>query len=124
MALDQGTTSSRAILFDRESRIVAVAHQEITQCYPQPGWVEHDAVEIWQTQYQVIEVVLAQSGVQLSEIAAVGITNQRETALLWDKNSGEPIYHALVWQCRRTTEIVEELKARGWADKIRAKTGL
>lgn len=124
LALDQGTTSSRAILFDRESRIVAVAHQEITQYYPQPGWVEHNAVEIWQTQYQVIEVVLAQSGVQLSDIAAVGITNQRETALLWDKNSGEPIYHALVWQCRRTTEIVEELKSQGLADKIRSKTGL
>ncbi|WP_206810849.1 glycerol kinase GlpK [Paradesulfitobacterium ferrireducens] len=124
LALDQGTTSSRAILFDRQSRMVAVAQKEITQYYPHPGWVEHDAAEIWQTQYQVIEQVLEQSGVKAAELAAIGITNQRETAVLWDKNTGEPVHRALVWQCRRTTEMVEALKAEGWSDKIRAKTGL
>ena len=124
LALDQGTTSSRAILFDRQSRIVQAAQKEFTQYFPQPGWVEHDAEEIWRTQYAVAEEVINRSGISLAEIAAIGITNQRETAVVWEKATGRPLYPAIVWQCRRTTAIVEELAAQGWAEKIRAKTGL
>ncbi len=124
LALDQGTTSSRAILFDRESRIVGVAQQEFTQYYPQPGWVEHDAKEIWQSILAVAREVLRETGIPPEAIAAIGITNQRETTVVWDKMTGEPVYNAIVWQCRRTTANVEELKAKGWEEKIRAKTGL
>lgn len=124
LALDQGTTSSRAILFDRESRITGVAQQEFAQHYPQPGWVEHDAKEIWQSVLAVAREVLKQTGVMPEEIAAIGITNQRETTVVWDKITGEPVYPAIVWQCRRTTTIVEELRAKGWEAKIREKTGL
>lgn len=124
LALDQGTTSSRAILFNRASEIVGIAQKEFTQDYPQPGWVEHDAAEIWATQLWVAQEVLRNASVQPSEIAALGITNQRETTVVWEKSSGKPIAPAIVWQCRRTTEMVEELKAKGWADKVCAKTGL
>lgn len=124
LALDQGTTSSRAIIFDHESKIRGVAQQEFKQYYPQPGWVEHDPHQIWQTQYTVIKEVLAKTGISIGEIAAVGITNQRETTVVWDRMTGEPVAPAIVWQCRRTAEWVESLVAKGWGDKIRAKTGL
>jgi glycerol kinase len=124
LAIDQGTTSCRAILFDRASRIVGRAQKEFTQYYPQPGWVEHDPEEIWSTQIGVIAELLARSQVPLQEIMAIGITNQRETTVVWDKNTGKPIYHAIVWQCRRTAAICAELKAKGLAAGIQAKTGL
>ena len=109
LALDQGTTSSRAILFDREQRIVGTAQKEFTQHYPREGWVEHDAMEIWSSQYSVMMEVLAQSGVDPADIAAIGITNQRETTILWDKETGRPIHNAIVWQCRRTAPMVDAL---------------
>ena len=109
-ALDQGTTSSRCILFDREQNIVSVAQKEFTQFYPQPGWVEHDPMEIWSSQYGVLMEALAQSGVDARELAGVGITNQRETTIVWDRDTGRPVYNAIVWQCRRTAGLCEELK--------------
>ena len=124
LALDQGTTSSRAIVFNHESAVMGTAQQEFTQYYPQPGWVEHDAEEIWQTQYQVMHEVLLAAGVAPEEVAAIGITNQRETTVVWDRLTGQPIAPAIVWQCRRTTGIVEELQSKGWEEKIRVKTGL
>ena len=124
MALDQGTTSSRAILFDDNQNIVELAQREISQIYPREGWVEHDAMEIWSTQYSVMMEVLAKSGVDAHDIAAIGITNQRETAVVWDKESGRPIHNALVWQCRRTAPAVDKLIADGLSDMIREKTGL
>ncbi|MGN8874528.1 glycerol kinase GlpK [Pseudoflavonifractor sp. HCP28S3_F10] len=124
LALDQGTTSSRAILFDREQHIVGVAQKEFTQFYPHDGWVEHDAMEIWSSQYGVMMEVIAQSGVSPAEIAAIGITNQRETTILWDKKTGRPIHNAIVWQCRRTAGIVDGLLADGVGDYIRQATGL
>ena len=124
MALDQGTTSSRAILFDDSQNIVELAQREISQIYPREGWVEHDAMEIWSTQYSVMMEVLAKSGVDAHDIAAIGITNQRETAVVWDKESGRPIPNALVWQCRRTAPAVDKLIADGLSDMIREKTGL
>ncbi|WP_407310330.1 glycerol kinase GlpK [Desulfosporosinus sp. SB140] len=124
LALDQGTTSSRAILFDHQSRILGVSQAEFPQCYPQPGWVEHDALQIWQSQYQALIDVLAKTGITCSEIAAVGITNQRETTIIWDRVSGEPVAPAIVWQCRRSAGLVENLLAKGWRETIRAKTGL
>lgn len=124
LALDQGTTSSRAVLFDHRSIALATAQQEFTQYYPQPGWVEHDAEQIWQTQYQVVLDVLERAGVSPEQVAGLGITNQRETTVVWDKFSGKPIAPAIVWQCRRTTSMVEELQSKGWEGKIRAKTGL
>lgn len=124
LALDQGTTSCRAILFNHASQIVATAQKEFTQYYPQPGWVEHDAEEIWSTQYGVIAELLARTQVNPNEIAGIGITNQRETTVIWDKESGKPIHHAIVWQCRRTTEICDELKARGLEPIFKEKTGL
>ena len=124
MALDQGTTSSRAILFDDSQNIVELAQREISQIYPREGWVEHDAMEIWSTQYSVMMEVLAKSGVDAHDIAAIGITNQRETAVVWDKESGRPIHNALVWQCRRTAPAVDKLIADGLSDMIREKTGL
>ncbi|MEO8410635.1 MAG: FGGY family carbohydrate kinase, partial [Propionivibrio sp.] len=111
LALDQGTTSSRAILFDHDGRIVEAAQKEFTQIYPQPGWVEHDPREIWATQVAVARAVLAQAAVHPDEVAALGITNQRETAIVWDKATGQPIHNAIVWQCRRTAGICDELKA-------------
>lgn len=124
LALDQGTTSCRAILFDQESHIVGVAQKEFTQIYPQPGWVEHDPEEIWSTQYGVIAELLARYQVKIEEIAGIGITNQRETTVVWDKHSGKPITNAIVWQCRRTAPLCDELKAKGLEPMFKEKTGL
>ena len=124
LALDQGTTSSRAILFDRSGNIIQMAQQEFTQHYPQPGWVEHDANEIWSTQLGVAVEAMSKIGATAEDIAAIGITNQRETTIVWDKNTGEPVYHAIVWQCRRTSEYCDSLKEKGLTDKFREKTGL
>lgn len=124
LALDQGTTSSRAILFDQNQQIVAVAQREFPQLYPQEGWVEQDAMEIWASQYGVMMEVVAQSGVHPQDIAAIGITNQRETTILWDKNTGKPIHNAIVWQCRRTASMVDQLKQQGLEEHIRQTTGL
>jgi glycerol kinase len=124
LSIDQGTTSSRAILFDHSGQIVGVAQKEFTQIFPKAGWVEHDAMEIWGSVQSVISEVLAKYPVSASEIAAIGITNQRETAVVWDKNTGLPIYHAIVWQSRQTMEICEELKVKGHDDLFRNKTGL
>ncbi|MEW6698458.1 MAG: glycerol kinase GlpK [Bacillota bacterium] len=124
LALDQGTTSCRAILFDRDSNIVGVAQKEFSQIYPKAGWVEHNADEIWSTQYGVIAELVAKTGIDPQEIASIGITNQRETTVVWDKNTGKPVYNAIVWQCRRTTGICDELKAKGLEQTFRAKTGL
>ncbi len=124
LSLDQGTTSSRAILFDKKGNIIAVEQQEFTQIYPQPAWVEHDANEIWQTQLTVAQNVLRKNKVNASEIAAIGITNQRETTLIWDKNTGEPIHNAIVWQDRRTAKICDQLKADGLENYVRKNTGL
>lgn len=124
LALDQGTTSSRAILFDQDQNIVAIAQKEFAQIYPQQGWVEHDPMEIYSSQYGVMMEVIAKSGVDVKNISAIGITNQRETTILWDKATGRPIYNAIVWQCRRTAEITDSLKAQGLTDYIRDATGL
>ena len=124
MALDQGTTSCRAILFDKDSKIVGVTQKEFTQIYPKAGWVEHDAEEIWSTQYGVIAELIAKTGIKIDEIASIGITNQRETTVVWDKFTGKPVYNAIVWQCRRTTAICDDLKAQGYEDMVREKTGL
>lgn len=124
LALDQGTTSSRAILFDREQRIIGISQKEFTQFYPAEGWVEHDPMEIYSSQYAVMMEVVAQSGVDARDIAAIGITNQRETTILWDKSTGRPIYNAIVWQCRRTAELVDDLVSRGLGEYIRETTGL
>ncbi|PKL75151.1 MAG: glycerol kinase, partial [Candidatus Melainabacteria bacterium HGW-Melainabacteria-1] len=124
LALDQGTTSSRAILFDRQGQIRGVAQQEFRQIYPQPGWVSHDANEIWATQLKVAQDVLSQHGVLPEQIAAIGITNQRETVVLWDRATGQPVHEAIVWQCRRSAGICDQLKAAGHESLIRQKTGL
>lgn len=124
MALDQGTTSSRAIIFDENGTIKGVTNREFTQIYPKPGWVEHDPMEIWGSQNGVAREVLSKSGLTPSDIAAIGITNQRETTIVWDKNTGKPVYNAIVWQCRRTAPICDELKAKGLTETIREKTGL
>ena len=124
LSLDQGTTSSRAILFTREGDIKQIAQKEFTQIYPQPGWVEHNANEIFDTQSYVMRECLQFAGVDASDVAAIGITNQRETTVVWDKKSGAPIHNAIVWQDRRTAGFCDELKAKGLADVIRQKTGL
>ena len=124
LALDQGTTSSRAILFDREGKIIAVSQQEFTQIFPQPGWVEHDATEIWDTQLSVARAVLRKAEVAATQIAGIGITNQRETTLIWDRATGEPIHNAIVWQDRRTAAFCDELTAKGHTEYIRENTGL
>ncbi len=124
IALDEGTTSCRAILFDAEQNILGQVQREFTQYYPQPGWVEHDPMELWSCQYGVMVELLARTGIDPSEVAAIGITNQRETSIIWDRATGRPIYNAIVWQCRRTAPLVEELTARIPADRIRQKTGL
>ena len=124
LALDQGTTSSRAILFDRSGGSVGVAQKEFTQIYPKPGWVEHDAMEIWGTQSGVAREVLEKTGVRPEEVAAIGITNQRETTIVWEKATGKPVCNAIVWQCRRTAGICDELKARGLEPYVRENTGL
>lgn len=125
LSLDQGTTSSRAILFDREQNILGVAQKEFTQFYPREGWVEHDPMEIWSSQYSVLTEVLAQAGVSPDEVAAIGITNQRETAIVWDRHTGRPVYNAIVWQCRRTAPLCEKLKKdKELTQYIQDRTGL
>ncbi len=124
LAIDEGTTSTRAIIFDHQGRKVAVAQKEITQYFPEPGWVEHDANEIWIAVQTTIANAFINSGIWPSQIAAVGITNQRETTVVWDKDTGKPIYHAIVWQSRQTTRLAEQLKKRGYSEEIREKTGL
>ena len=124
LALDQGTTSSRAILFDQAQNIIGISQKEFTQFYPHEGWVEHDAMEIWSSQYAVMMEVIAQSGIDPHDLAAIGITNQRETTILWDRETGRPIHNAIVWQCRRTAELVDSLVERGLGDHIKKTTGL
>ena len=124
LALDQGTTSSRAVVFDKAGTIVSVAQKEFTQIFPKPGWVEHDATEIWSTQAGMAAEAVTKAGIKGEQIAAIGITNQRETAVVWDRKTGEPVYHAIVWQDKRTATFCDELKAAGKADLIREKTGL
>ena len=124
MALDAGTTSNRCILFNEKGEMCSVAQREFTQYFPQPGWVEHDADEIWASQLGVAVEAMNMIGATAEEIAAIGITNQRETAIVWDKNTGEPVYHAIVWQCRRTSEYCDSLKEKGLTEKFREKTGL
>jgi ribulose kinase len=124
LALDQGTTSSRSILFDPHGKVVAVAQREFTQHYPQPGWVEHDAEEIWDTQLRTAKEVLKKAKLTAKDIAAIGITNQRETTVAWDKRTGKAIAKAIVWQDRRTAKFCDNLKAKGEAKRIGAKTGL
>lgn len=124
LALDQGTTSSRAILFDRQQNIVGISQKEFTQHYPKEGWVEHDPMEIYSSQYAVMMEVIAQSNVDIKQIKGIGITNQRETTILWDAKTGRPIYNAIVWQCRRTADIVDRLKQQGLGEYIREVTGL
>ena len=124
LALDQGTTSSRAILFDHDGNVRASAGQEFKQYYPQPGWVEHDAEEIWQSQLAVTQRALAAARARLEDIAAIGITNQRETVLLWDRATGKPVYHAIVWQCRRTAAMCDRIRREGFDRTLRDKTGL
>ena len=124
LSLDQGTTSSRAILFDIEQRIVAVEQKEFNQIYPQEGWVEHDPMEIYSTQYRVMNDLISKANIDAHDIAAIGITNQRETTILWDKFTGQPVYNAIVWQCRRTSAIVDDLKKNGMGDYIKKTTGL
>ncbi|MDO5095274.1 MAG: glycerol kinase GlpK [Peptostreptococcaceae bacterium] len=125
VALDQGTTSSRAVIFDKEQNIIAMSQKEFTQIYPKEGWVEHDPMEIWATQYSVLHEAMAKSNIEPKDIAGIGITNQRETTIVWDKNTGEPIYNAIVWQCRRTAKFCDELrKIDGFEEYIRHNTGL
>lgn len=124
LALDQGTTSSRAILFDKKGEIVAVSQQEFTQIYPKPGWVEHNADEIWKTQLSVAQDVLVKAKANAGEISAIGITNQRETTVVWDKTTGKPVFNAIVWQDRRTAAICDALKAKGLEDYVKTNTGL
>ena len=125
VALDQGTTSSRAVVLDHDANIVSVSQREFTQIYPEAGWVEHDPMEIYATQSSTLVEALGKAGIRSDEVAAIGITNQRETTIVWDKETGKPIYNAIVWQCRRTAEICEELKARdGLEEYIRENTGL
>ncbi len=124
LALDQGTTSSRAILYDREGKVVKITQKEFTQIYPKAGWVEHDPMEIWGSQSGVASEILATTGIAAEEIAAIGITNQRETTVVWDKQTGKPIYNAIVWQCRRTSGICDELKAKGMENVMPRKHGI
>lgn len=124
MALDQGTTSSRCIIFDRTGAMRSAVQKEFRQHYPKPGWVEHDALEIWETTLEVARGAMAESGLSAADIAAIGITNQRETTVVWDRFTGKPVCPAIVWQCRRTAPMADALIAAGWSDKIRVKTGL
>ena len=124
MALDAGTTSNRCILFNEKGEMCSVAQKEFTQYFPQPGWVEHDPLEIWSTQLEVAQNAMANLGITAADIAAIGISNQRETTIVWDKNTGEPVYNAIVWQCRRSSEYCDSLKAKGLTEVFRQKTGL
>ena len=124
MSLDQGTTSSRCVLFNKKGEICSVAQKEFTQYYPKPGWVEHNPMEIWSSQISVATEAMAQSGVNAEQIAAIGITNQRETTIVWNRHTGEPVCPAIVWQCRRTADRIEALKKDGFDRIIQEKTGL
>ena len=124
LSFDQGTTSSRAILFDHAGKIVSMAHKPFTQYYPEPGWVEHDPEEIWETQIAAAREAIALAGIEAAEIVSIGITNQRETIVVWDRETGKPVYRAIVWQCRRSTSICEELSSMGLEEEFRARTGL
>jgi len=124
MALDQGTTSSRCIIFDKQGKMKSIAQKEFTQIYPKPGWVEHDPMEIWSSQISVATEAMAKLGILAEEIASIGITNQRETTIVWNKETGQPICNAIVWQCRRTSDMIEELKNKGFAPYIKDRTGL
>ncbi|MGB7595528.1 MAG: FGGY family carbohydrate kinase, partial [Erysipelotrichaceae bacterium] len=124
LAMDQGTTSSRSIIFDKNGTPVESLNQEFEQIYPKAGWVEHRPLDIWNTQIGTTKAILKAANVLPSDIVAVGVTNQRETTTIWDKKTGEPVYNSIVWQCRRTASICDDLRARGWADKVRAKTGV
>ena len=124
LALDQGTSSSRSIVFTPEGQIVAMAQREITQIYPQPGWVEHDPLQIWQTQLETAREALAKAGIHANQVSALGITNQRETSVVWNKTTGQPVYNAIVWQDRRAEPACAALREQGWAERIQAKTGL
>ena len=124
MALDSGTTSNRCILFNQQGEICSMAQKEFTQFFPKPGWVEHDAGEIWSTQLGVAVEAMSKIGATAQDIAAIGITNQRETTVVWDKETGEPVNRAIVWQCRRTSEYCDSLKEKGLTESFRTKTGL
>jgi glycerol kinase len=124
MALDQGTTSSRCIIFDKQGKMKSIAQKEFTQIYPKPGWVEHDPMEIWSSQISVATEAMAKLGITADQIASIGITNQRETTIVWNKHTGQPVYNAIVWQCRRTSDMIGELKAKGLEEYIKDKTGL
>lgn len=124
VALDQGTTSSRTLVLDKKANIISSAQRGFTQIYPHPGWVEHDPLEIWATQSSTLTEALAKAGISSDQIAAIGITNQRETTVVWDKKTGKPVYNAIVWQCRRTTDICDRLKKDGMTDYVRKNTGL
>ncbi len=124
LSLDQGTTSSRSLVFDKKGNIKGVAQKEFTQIFPQPGWVEHDAEEIWGTQFGTMAEAVAKAGITINQVAGIGITNQRETTVVWERSTGKPIYNAIVWQDRRTSAYCDELKAAGHSKKIQEKTGL
>ncbi|MDD3891359.1 MAG: FGGY family carbohydrate kinase, partial [Bacteroidales bacterium] len=124
LALDQGTTSSRALLFDQNGNIRSVAQKEFSQIFPKPGWVEHNPMEIWSSQVAVAAEAMSKISINGSQLQGIGITNQRETTIVWDKRTGEPVYNAIVWQDRRTSGFCDELKEKGLAEKVRKKTGL
>ncbi|MBV9280701.1 MAG: glycerol kinase GlpK, partial [Chloroflexi bacterium] len=124
LALDQGTTSSRAIIFNHDGRVVASLNQEFTQHYPRPGWVEHDPEDIWNSQMAVARKVMSDRNLTAQDIAAIGVTNQRETTIVWDRTTGQPVHNAIVWQDRRTAEYCDQLKREGWEQRVREKTGL
>jgi len=124
LALDQGTTSSRSIIFDQQGDVAGVGQREFTQFFPQPGWVEHDPEEIWESQLATVQMALEGAGIAAAEICAIGITNQRETSLLWDRQTGAPIAPAIVWQDRRTASMCDRLREQGHAELIRSRTGL
>ncbi|MBE6012764.1 MAG: glycerol kinase, partial [Lachnospiraceae bacterium] len=124
MALDQGTTSSRCMIFNRSGEIVSQSQREFTQIYPRPGYVEHDPMEIWGSQIGVAVEAMRRASIDAEEISSIGITNQRETTVLWDKNTGLPVYNAIVWQCRRTADLCSRLKAEGLEETVNKKTGL
>jgi len=123
LAIDQGTTSSRAILFDRQGEIRGIAQKEFRQLYPKPGWVEHDAEEIWEVTRWVVDHLFESTGVRRDQVAGIGITNQRETTVVWDKDTGSPVYHAIVWQSRQTADICEDLKRGGWRKPFVTRPG-
>ena len=124
LALDQGTTSSRAAIVGEDGKIVCILNREFPQIYPREGWVEHDPMDIWSSQYGIMMEAIAKSGISVEDIASIGITNQRETTIVWEKATGKPVYNAIVWQCRRTAERIEEIVKSGAGESIREKTGL